>query len=244
MKGATEGLKARLLAVMVRKRHPSYEAFVAGRLTRAQILAQYEQEWVVYMRDYPVMLSRILALGPPEGVRRLLAETIYEESTGGLSGSAPHTALFLRLMRALGGEREQFESAEMTLESAAYRAHLDGVVDLGWLPAFAVLMLFVDGTANDAAVLARDPRWEPDEAALDAILSRHPLVRHCGVGLDAMLSARVHLRVAARRRHSAWEGVLGHAGDKVEAVVEAVEAAQASWMSYRDGIARLWGLGR
>src|SRR5687767_8639275 len=95
---------------MDQKNHWAYPALTRPGLSRAQLLVHFQHEYAVYVRDFPVLLARALGQVPdvPE-VRRSLAENLYEEQTGGLSKSAPHPELFLRMMEGLGYTRSQFE---------------------------------------------------------------------------------------------------------------------------------------
>jgi pyrroloquinoline-quinone synthase len=49
-------------------------------------------------------------------VRTLLAENIYEEDTGRLSGSTPHTVLYHRFANAIGVSSADLEAAEPLIE--------------------------------------------------------------------------------------------------------------------------------
>ena len=71
------------------------------------------------MRDFPVFLARIHGQNPPGSIRRMLAENIYEEDTGGLSLGKSHPELFLTMMAGLGLPARDFESrAPLTGQSA------------------------------------------------------------------------------------------------------------------------------
>ena len=67
-----------------------------------KLLIHYCQEWAVYVRDFPVFLSRVHAATPRPDVRRELAENLYEEETGGVIAGRPHPELFLEYPRGLG----------------------------------------------------------------------------------------------------------------------------------------------
>ena len=75
----------RLLAIMDRKHHWAWPIIMGPGTTKAQLLLHYQQEFLVYVRDFPVFLARVHGQNPPADVRRMLAENIYEEDTGGLS---------------------------------------------------------------------------------------------------------------------------------------------------------------
>ncbi len=235
-------LKERLLGAMDRKHHPSWARFEAGELSTAQLLRHYEQEWWVITRDYPVLLARVLGMAPPEAVRAYLAAEIYEEQTGGLSGTAPHADLFLGLMARLGADEAAFDRAPLL---GASRRLLDGfdalTAGVPWQVAFAATALFIDGTAGDRALLAQPADRIPAEAELDRWLSRHPLVRHHGLPVGAMVAARAHMRAAIGDRHRAWAALLDHTPSELDdAVVAGVEEILARWLDYRAAVGALW----
>src|SRR5438552_11054457 len=96
-------LGERLLAIMDQKHHWAYPHLTRPGLSRTQLLVHFRHEYLVYVRDFPVLLARALGIVPPvDAVRRALAENLYEEQTGGLSRTAPHPELFLRMMQGLG----------------------------------------------------------------------------------------------------------------------------------------------
>src|SRR5690349_18947109 len=123
----TGDLCERLLAVMDRKDHWAWPRFTRPGLSRAQLALHFRHEYQVYVRDFPVLLARLLGQGPPEDVRKALAENIYEEQTGKLSFGVAHPELFLEMMDGLGIARERLEASDPPLEPEAvsYRALLD-----------------------------------------------------------------------------------------------------------------------
>src|ERR1700756_4156108 len=87
-------LRERLLAVMDRKDHWAWPHLTRPGLSRDALAAHFRHEYLVYVRDFPVLLARVLGQGPPADVRAALAENIYEEQTGKLSLGVPHPELF------------------------------------------------------------------------------------------------------------------------------------------------------
>src|SRR6516225_8566284 len=115
-------VRERLLAVMDRKHHWAYPFLTRAGLTREQLLVHFRHEYLVYVRDFPVLLARALGTTPPlDDVRRALAENLYEEQTGGLSRTDAHPALFLRMMAGLGFDRAAFADDDASLHPAARR---------------------------------------------------------------------------------------------------------------------------
>jgi len=103
-------LKASLLRIMDHKDHWAWPIFGGPTATLDQLKVHFLQEFAVYVRDFPVLLSRIHSRCPVADVRRDLAENLYEEETGGLSGTGPHPELFLYMMEGLGFQKREFRA--------------------------------------------------------------------------------------------------------------------------------------
>jgi pyrroloquinoline-quinone synthase len=232
-----------LLSVMDRKDHWAYSHFSEGRATRPQLLLHYQQEHAVYVRDFPVLLSRVHARCPHPEVRQDLAENLYEEETGGLSQSKPHPELFLEMMQGLGFTRKQFESIDLIPEAAAYRAFIDQVTTRRpWIEGALVVTIFIEGSREDrrevsgpAGAHAQDP--EPG-------LREHFLVRHYGVDPRFLDLKRAHAKVESGHRRMAWKMVLDHARSPraAERLRKLLDRTLALWLLYRDGVARAAGI--
>src|SRR5688572_13709506 len=115
----------RLLAIMDQKNHWAYSSLTRPGLSRAQLLEHFRHEYAVYVRDFPVLLARCLGQVPDvPDVRQALAENLYEEQTGGLSKSAPHPELFLRMMEGLGYARSELHERDLHPAAESYREWL------------------------------------------------------------------------------------------------------------------------
>ena len=226
-------LHERLLSVMDGKHHAGWPAFTRRGLSRTQLAVHFGQEWAVYVRDFPVLLARLLGQGPPTEVRRALAENLYEEQTGGLSGGVAHPELFLRMIDGLGIDRGGLARAELLSASRAYRTFLDEVsASAPWVVGAAVLTIYVEGSVHERAELAGTRQHAPIEEAI----ARHPMVALYGCPPAAMDLVRAHRAVEGGHRKDAWRMVLEHAAGHEEAIVAAVERADRLWKSYRDGV--------
>jgi pyrroloquinoline-quinone synthase len=229
---------------MDRKHHWAYPALTRPGLTRAQLLAHFRHEYLVYVRDFPVLIAAALAQVPPiEDVRAALAENIYEEQTGGLSKTAPHPELFLRMMEGVGFQRDDLAD-ETTLHplALAYRRELqEGAARGPWQAAVALMTIFVEGSVNERGELAGShPRPRGEEA-----VAKHALVVHYGCPPAAMELTRAHAAVEGGHRADAWRMVLSHVEDEgtvAAAVAETCERALGAWLAYRDGVAEQMGL--
>jgi pyrroloquinoline quinone (PQQ) biosynthesis protein C len=236
----------RLLAIMDQKNHWAWSTFTRPGLSRAQLLVHFRHEYATYVRDFPVLLARALGQVPDLiDVRRSLAENIYEEQTGGLSRSAPHPELFLRMMEGLGFARASFVEAALQADlHPAARSYHDWLVERSaaapWQAATALLTIFVEGSVNERAELT----GIHVRAKGDAAVLRHPLVVHYGCPPEAMHLVRAHGDVEGGHRGDAWRIVLDHAKDEAvtRQVIDTCMDGLARWHRYRDGVADLMGL--
>ena len=230
---AEPSLQERLLALMDRKHHRGWPAFTRPGLSRAQLVVHFGQELGTYVRDFPVLLARVLGQGPPDDVRRALAENLFEEQTGGLSGGVAHPELFLRMIDGLGIDREAITSAPLLAASARYRAFLDDVsARAPWVVGAAVLTIFVEGSAHERSELTGARVHLPVEEAI----ARHPMVLHYGCPASSMGLVRAHRAVEGGHRKDAWAMVLENAGPHEDSIVESVMRASELWQRYRDGV--------
>jgi len=236
---------------MDRKNHWAYPSLTRPGLTRPQLLEHFRHEYLVYVRDFPVLLARALVVTPPvASLRAKLAENLYEEQTGGLSRTDAHPTLFLTMMAGLGFDASLFaedeENEDVRLHPAArrYRALLgERSSAMPWQAAVALLTVFVEGSVNERAELAGTHVRRVGEEAV----REHVLVKHYGCPPQAMQLARAHAQIEGGHRQDAWAMVLAHTpegSDTARAVVETCEQALALWQAYRDGVAERMGLRR
>jgi pyrroloquinoline-quinone synthase len=236
---------APLLAVMDGKHHWAYPYLTRPGLSRSALLAHFQHEYAVYVRDFPILLARALGHVPPiADVRGALAENLYEEQTGGLSKTAPHPELFLRMMEGLGFARSSFDDPSIELHPSAvtYRdwLALQSARD-PWQAAVALLTIFVEGSVNERAELSGTfRRPDPIDAA-----RRHPLVVHYGCPEQAMELTRAHAAVEGGHRVAAWRILIEHLRERSEdeeSVLVTCRRALELWLAYRDGVAERMGL--
>ena len=58
----------RLLAIMDRKHHWAWPIIMGPGISQAQLKIHYQQEYLVYVRDFPVLLARVHGQNPPPDV--------------------------------------------------------------------------------------------------------------------------------------------------------------------------------
>lgn len=228
-----------LLAVMEKKDHWAWPGFTKGLVPKALLHHHFEQEYEVFVRDFPVMIGRAFVQCPVAAVRRELAENLYEEETGGLSGGVPHPELFLRYPGGLGMDLSRFERVELLPAAKAYRAFLDEASGrMGWETGAAITTIFLEGTSKE--------RGELDATAKKRSvppLGEHPLVKHYGLPEDDLALTKVHRSVEGGHRQAAWSIMLDHVPEASRAnVVSAMGQALSLWIAYRDEVAAACGL--
>jgi len=230
-----------LLRVMDGKTHWAWPRFTSGEVAADRLHRHLEQEWDVYVRDFPVLLGRAYVQCPIPEVRRELAENLYEEETGGLCAGRPHPELFLEIPRGLGMDLARFDRVERGPAASAYRDLLDECTMIrGWAVAAAVTTIFVEGHAHERHAFdpAHPPRPEPS-------LEEHPLVVHYGLPVERLALVKAHRRVEGDHRLAAWRMVLDHtAEDDRRAVIESMRQVRSAWLMYRDEVAYACGLSR
>ena len=229
--------------MMDKKDHWAWERFTKPGLSKAQLLVHFQHEYQVYVRDFPVLLAKIMAQNPPTEVRQALAENLFEEETGKLSLGVSHPELFLEMMEGLSFSRDDFDGETAIVEEALrYRRFLDKVTsEPPWQVGAAVMTIFVEGNRFERENL-QGKRELPE---IEDAIRTHPMVRDYGCPPECMRLVRAHRLVEGGHRDDAWSMVLNHVpenGSLSEQVLAAVQEALARWMAYRDGVARAMGL--
>jgi pyrroloquinoline-quinone synthase len=235
------GFREALLQVMEHKRHWAWPAFTNGLVPKATLHIHLEQEYAVYVRDFPVLVARAYVQCPIASARRELIANVYEEETGQLAAGRPHPELFLMYPRGLGMDVSRFENVTLLEGAARYRAFLDAATqERGWSVACAVTTLFLEGTPHE--------RGELDETAEKrpvAPLTDHPLVKHYGLGLEYLALTKAHRSVEGSHRKAAWDVLLDHVpSTERPAVLEAMKECLTHWLRYRDDVAAACGIAR
>lgn len=230
-----------LLLTMEQKEHWAWPLFTSGKVEKDKLHIHFEQEYEVYVRDFPVLIGRAYVQCPVAEARKELAENLYEEETGGLIAGRPHPELFLEYPKGLGMDMNRFNSVKLLPKAVEYRAFLDhATTQRGWEAASAVTTLFVEGTSRE--------RGEVDDRAKKRSmppLEAHPLVQHYGLPIESLALTKAHRQVEGSHRQSAWHVVLDHVGSSARVqVIETMHEAVERWKAYRDDVAHACGLHR
>ena len=232
-----------LLRVMDGKHHWAWEHFATGRLTKDQLKIHFQQEYAVYVRDFPVFLARIHGKNPPPAVRRMLAENIYEEDTGGLSLGKSHPELFLAMMEGLGFSPQDFEHVRPLPASRTYRAWLEKMSNhRHWVMGAATLTIFVEGSVKDRKEM-HEPSKPKSAEDIESTIQNHPLVRHHGLSTDCMDLIRAHQLVEAGHRHDAYDMVVNYTMPTLQrSVLANLKQSLSLWLRYRDAVSKACGI--
>lgn len=233
-----------ILRIMDRKHHWAWPAFANGAVNRTQLHIHFQQEYAVYVRDFPVFLARIHGQNPPPTVRRMLAANIYEEDTGGLSLGKSHPELFLSMMEGLGFHADSFETIRLLPASRTYRTWLDRVSEnRDWVVGAAAITIFVEGSVKDRQEIL-DPSKPKTADDIEATVQHHPLVQFHGLSPDRMDLIRSHQMVEAGHRHDAYNMVVGEATTRgrQQAVLACLKKSLQLWLAYRNAVATACGL--
>ncbi len=236
-----------LLRVMDQKNHWGWSQIIGPQMTKKQLLIHFQQEYIVYIRDFPQLLARVLGRMDPEAwaLKREFAENIYEEQTGGLSvkfsGGISHPELFLKMMKGLGYKDTSFKNIELLPTSLGYRAYLDHItINYPWQVAAALLTLFVEGSVEDRERLKKN--YKPTQN-LNQKVKNHSLYKYHGLAEKDMALVRAHHMIEGSHRKSAWETLLNHIPQSMEPeILSVMTKALELWSLYRDGVCLEMGL--
>jgi len=117
-----EDLTARIEARRTFGGHPLWHAIADGKLTNEQ-MQTFAVQFFLQVREFPRAVSAMHANCPFPDERMELAESVYEEETGRISGcNQPHPELLIRFGESLGLAREDMTEGEAL---SATRALID-----------------------------------------------------------------------------------------------------------------------
>lgn len=229
-----------LLEVMGRKDHWAWPAFTAGLVAKERLHCHFEQEYATYVRDFPVMVGWAYVRCPVPEVRQSLAENLYEEATGGLTGGRPHPDLFLEYPRGLGMDLSRFRAITLLPEAQSYRELLDETIQHhGWDVAAAIVTIFIEGTKDERSAIDAGVSHAP------APLEEHPLVKHYNLPVESLALTKAHRQVEGGHRAAAWRAILDHVTPmRRGAVVREMNEVLERWLVYRDAVAAACGVER
>ncbi|WP_237064677.1 iron-containing redox enzyme family protein [Microbulbifer guangxiensis] len=231
--------KEGLLRVMERRVHWSEAAFAAGQVPRDRLHILLEQEFASHVKDLSILLGQAYVQCPLPRARKLLAEELYEQDTGGLSGSDGNAELFLELAAGLGLSTDRFRHVTMLPQAASFHELLHEACSRhGWEVGAAVTMVFLEGNAYARAGLEPGVADAPRVRPVD-----HPLVRFYGLPLQSLALTRAHHERDKTQRKAAWHLMLDFVGEEARPrVLQWMGQVLHGWLHYRDELAVKIGL--
>jgi pyrroloquinoline-quinone synthase len=219
---------AELAAMIAARRsfggHPLWHAIAAGRVSRPG-LQLFAQQFFLQVREFPRAVSALHSNCPFPDVRRQLAESVYEEETGRISGcNLPHPELFLVFGRALGLARESLTQARPLPGTAAL---------IDWFELSSKQRSFIEGAAaiNLAAEGQVPGAFGPFARALE---------KHYGLAREAVAFWDVH-EIADRDHSEIGDHIVVRFADTNEIREQARSAVAHSldmWWQFFDGMER------
>src|SRR6266852_4672073 len=201
--------------------HPLWFKIQEGRLSPPQVQG-FAKQFFLQVLEFPRAVSALHSRCTDMGERVKLAESVYEEETGRLSGSKAHPELFLDFATGLGLPRHQVLTAT-ALPSTAALIH--------WFEYSTKILPFLEGVAaiNLAAEGQVAGAFGPFARALE---------RHYGVPHGAVAFWDVHEIADAEHSDVGDHIVIKHAAtDELQAGVRrAVQTSLAMWWQFFAGI--------
>lgn len=90
-------------------KHPFYQDWMAGRLTR-ETLKDYSEQYFAHVDAFPRYLSAVHSECENPEARKILVENLADEE--GLTYGTPHPELWLRFAEGMGSSRDEVHSTE------------------------------------------------------------------------------------------------------------------------------------
>ena len=218
------GLKAMIAERRSFGGHPLWLRIERGELSNAE-LRGFAAQFFLQVREFPRAVSALHASCPFPDERAELAESLYEEETGLISGCGlSHWELFIRFGSALGIAREQLVDARPHAETAA-------LIDWFWVSTHQ--LSFIEGAAaiNLAAEGQVPGSFGPFARALE---------KHYGLDREAVSFWDVH-EIADREHSNVGDHIvvrLASSDEWRDRVRSAVSRSLDLWWLFFDGIER------
>lgn len=207
-------------------RHPIWRNVVEGRLPKPA-LQVFAAQFFLQVREFPRALSALHSRCASLEQRRKLAESLYEEETGAISGSAPHPELFIRFGVGLGMRRDEMTEARPLPSTAALT---------DWFELATRERSFAEGIA--AINVAAEGQVPGNFAGFARAAERH-------YGLTPADTAFFDVHEIADREHSdVGDNILCHlplSAEERSRVRQAAEHSLELWWQFFDGIERARG---
>jgi len=203
-------------------KHPFYQAWTAGELTRED-LAAYGCEYWHHVSAFPTYLSALHSRLPESELRREVLRNLADEEGVDTANGRAHSELWMDFATGMGATREQVTGCELQPETRALIAEFREMMELAPAAAMAALYAYESKVPAIAAEKA---------AGLERLY-----------GADAATTKYFALHRTADVHHAqVWRGLIDQqlAADptcEAAALAAAERAAKALWCAL-DGIER------
>jgi len=227
MTAASESFVKDLFAMVKERRsfgrHPLWRGIGEGKVARDG-MKTFAAQFFLQVREFPRAVSALHSRCYDAAERLKLAESLYEEETGKISGSAPHPELFIRFGTGLGMKREDLTEATPLPSTASL---------IDWFELSTKDRSFAEGVGaiNVAAEGQVVTNFGPFARALE---------KHYGLNRDQVAFFDVH-ELADRDHSDVGDNILSHMtlGDvEREKIRSAVNRSLDLWWQFFDGIER------
>jgi pyrroloquinoline-quinone synthase len=223
-KALIRDLQARIEARRTFGGHPLWKRIADGGLSPDE-LAGFAVQFFLQVREFPRAVSAMHSRCPFDDMRRELAESIYEEETGRISGcNLPHPDLFIKFGTALGLERSDMTEGTPLPETAAL---------IEWFEVASQNRSFIEAAAaiNLAAEGQVPGAFGPMARALE---------KHYGLVKEDVAFWDIHELADADHSDVGDHIVVQHAtSDELQQKVrDALDRSLEAWWSFFDGIER------
>jgi pyrroloquinoline-quinone synthase len=220
----SEDIRARIAARRTFGSHPLWKRIAAGDLSRDH-LQRFAVQFFLQVREFPRAVSAMHSRCPYEDVRRELAESVYEEESGRISGcNRPHPELFIQFGLAIGLARSDMTEGRPLPETASL---------IDWFEVASQNRSFIEAAAaiNLAAEGQVPGAFGPMARALE---------KHYGLTTEDVAFWDVHELADADHSDVGDHIVVKHADTEAlrNGVHEALERSLERWWSFFDGIER------
>jgi len=204
--------------------HPLWHRIADGGVDRAGLQC-FAVQFFLQVREFPRAVSGLHTRCSDTSERIELAESLYEEETGRISGcNLPHPELFLRFGTATGLAREAFEHAEPLASTASLIHWFElSTRSLSYLEGAAAITLAAEGQVPGA--------FGPFARALE---------KHYALSREQVAFWDIH-EIADREHAGVGDHAVVRHADSADAqrrVRAAVETSLSQWWQFFDGIER------
>jgi pyrroloquinoline-quinone synthase len=204
--------------------HPLWHAIGAGRVSRGG-LQIFARQFYLQVSEFPRAVSALHASCPYPDLRGELAESLYEEETGRISGcNLPHPRLFGLFAAAVGVPWDDLVRSEPLPSTAALIHWFEtSTRNRSFLEGAAAIQLSAEGQVPGA--------FGPFARALE---------KHYGLSREAVSFWDVH-EIADRDHADVGDHAVGRYASSEDArarVRAAVRQSLAAWWGFFDGIER------